>query len=68
MRVVVVMSNTNVKEQIDVDAEVLDARTRLARMRRRSLNLPLAKIEDNPRTRRIIERNRAIERYLKRKH
>jgi len=58
-----VMSNTNVKEQIDVDA-----RTRLARMRRRSLNLPLAKIEDNPRTRRIIERNRAIERYLKRKH
>lgn len=50
------MSNTNVKEQIDVDAEVLDARTRLARIRR-SLNLPLAKIEDNPRTRRIIERN-----------
>lgn len=62
------MTELSVKKGVqELGDDLLSPRTRLARMKRKSLNLPLAKIVDNHRTQSIIRKNRKIEEYLNRK-
>lgn len=58
MREKIVMSNTNAKGKINVDAEGLFARTQLARMKRRKApNLPFAKINLSHHERQVQKNN-----------